>query len=309
MVGPDRVGQVTVKELNQRLQGEKGALLLDTLPAEHFLGVHLPGALNTCVFEVGFVDRVRELVPDRETEIILYGSSGSTLDAQTAADKLIREGYTDVKILFGGLSAWRKAGFALEGERAAEADKPQSKLLLTDGRRRVIPTLSTVGWRGRNPSTTHFGTVGILGGEITVHGGELSGFLEVDMQSIVNENLAGTDLRAVLEEHLKSDDFFYSKRFGTASLRIVSGKVVKTPYLTVPNVDIKAMLELRGVAGELNFQATVSVEEAGALLIEAHFDIDRTRWNLIYGSSRYFDHLGMHQVFDLISIELRVRAE
>jgi len=32
--------------------------------------------------------------------------------------------------------------------------------------------------------------------------------------------------------------------------------------------------------------------------IEAHFDIDRTKWDIIYGSSRFFEHLGMHLVFD-----------
>ena len=39
---------------------------------------------------------------------------------------------------------------------------------------------------------------------------------------------------------------------------------------------------------------------------EAHFDIDRTRWKVIYGSSRFFKHLGMHLVFDLISIQCRI---
>jgi hypothetical protein len=39
-----------------------------------------------------------------------------------------------------------------------------------------------------------------------------------------------------------------------------------------------------------------------ARLPGAHFDFDRTRWNVIYGSSRFFEHLGMHLVFDLISI-------
>ena len=40
--------------------------------------------------------------------------------------------------------------------------------------------------------------------------------------------------------------------------------------------------------------------------MEAHFDLDRTQWNVIYGSSRFFEHLGMHMVFDQISIELRL---
>jgi hypothetical protein len=46
--------------------------------------------------------------------------------------------------------------------------------------------------------------------------------------------------------------------------------------------------------------------EDGSVSIEAHFDLDQTRWNVLYGSSRLFEHLGMHLVYDLISIELRI---
>ena len=48
--------------------------------------------------------------------------------------------------------------------------------------------------------------------------------------------------------------------------------------------------------------------ENDSLIMEAHFDIDRTKWNVIYGSIRFFEHLGMHKVFDLISLQLRVIA-
>ena len=42
--------------------------------------------------------------------------------------------------------------------------------------------------------------------------------------------------------------------------------------------------------------------------MESHFDIDRTRWGITYGSPRFFERLGMHLVFDLISIQLRIVA-
>jgi hypothetical protein len=34
--------------------------------------------------------------------------------------------------------------------------------------------------------------------------------------------------------------------------------------------------------------------------------MDRTRWNVIYGSTRFFEYLGMHKVFDLISFQIRI---
>ena len=42
------------------------------------------------------------------------------------------------------------------------------------------------------------------------------------------------------------------------------------------------------------------------LVAEAQFDIDRTRWNIIYGSNRFFSHLGMHLVYDLISLQMKI---
>ena len=48
--------------------------------------------------------------------------------------------------------------------------------------------------------------------------------------------------------------------------------------------------------------------EDNGLVAEAHFDIDRTRWKVIYGSTRFFEHLGMHLVFDLISFQVKIVA-
>jgi hypothetical protein len=62
------------------------------------------------------------------------------------------------------------------------------------------------------------------------------------------------------------------------------------------------------VKAEQEFMATVTRTEDSGLAIEAHFDMDRTKWNIIYGSTRFFEHLGMHLVFDLISIQVRISA-
>ena len=67
-------------------------------------------------------------------------------------------------------------------------------------------------------------------------------------------------------------------------------------------------MNLRGVSADLEFDATVALIEDGSLIMEAHFDIDRTRWKVIYGSTRFFEHLGMHKVFDLISFQTRMVA-
>ena len=81
------------------------------------------------------------------------------------------------------------------------------------------------------------------------------------------------------------------------------------PYLSSPNYEVDGTLDLRGVKADLSFPATITNTDDNGLVAEAHFDIDRTRWNIIYGSTRFFENLGMHLVFDLISFQMRIVAK
>ena len=46
----------------------------------------------------------------------------------------------------------------------------------------------------------------------------------------------------------------------------------------------------------------------GLLAADAHFDIDRTRWNVLYGSGKFYEKLGKHLVSDDISLALKLIA-
>ena len=136
----------------------------------------------------------------------------------------------------------------------------------------------------------------------------ITGAFEIDMNSITNINLEGDESQPVLIAHLKSDDFFLSTLFPKATFKILNAKPVMEPYLSAPNYVINGVLEMRGIHAEQDFMATITKTAEDGLAAEAHFDIDRTRWDIIYGSTRFFEHLGMHLVFDLISIEVRILA-
>ena len=49
-------------------------------------------------------------------------------------------------------------------------------------------------------------------------------------------------------------------------------------------------------------------QEDGTLKAQAVFNLDRTLWNVHYGSGKLFERLGMHLVNDLISIEMFIVA-
>jgi polyisoprenoid-binding protein YceI/rhodanese-related sulfurtransferase len=294
------------QELQEWISGGRDMILIDTLPGEQFSKRHLPGANNACLFEVTFPDQVKEIVPGKERQIVLYGSSDKSMDAITAAEKLARLGYKKIHALRGGISAWHAAGYPLEGEDAKAVEIPEDQLQIEDGIYRVSRNESYIEWTGRNPNKKHYGTVKLSSGEITVKEGIIGGAFEIDMRSIKNIDLEGDELEPVLISHLKSDDFFFVKLFPKAFFRIKTATPVKETSLSSPNFKVKGNLELRGIKKGITFPATVNPLPDGGATVEAHFDIDRTRWGAIYGSSRFFEHLGMHLVFDLISIQIRL---
>jgi rhodanese-related sulfurtransferase len=292
-------------ELMDWIKNKESFILIDTLTGTHFEKVHLPGALNACVFEVTFLEQVKAIENSKKAQIVLYGSSNRSRDALTAAEKLQNEGYENISVLNGGIEAWRARKLGVQGVQTDMSDT-ETVLRLDDGRYSVDTDQSVIEWCGRNPNNKHFGTVGIKRGEIEVSDAILTGRFDIDMESIENINLRGDELHPVLTSHLKSDDFFFVKLFPTAILTITEGAPVGTPYLSLPNYELKATLQLRGVEADLAFQATMSKTENGDIAAEAHFDIDRTRWKALYGSARFFENLGMHLVFDHISFQVKI---
>lgn len=297
---------VSPLKLKSWLDQGQAVLLIDTLPNDHYQKVHLPGARNACVFEVSFLDQVAGLAPDPHQRIVVYGASAKTLDAATAAAKLVRAGYTNVAALEGGIAQWRSAGFSLEGRAGELPDEPPALPLLENRTYTADTARSLIEWAGRNPNTKHHGTVALASGTITVKEQVISGTFEIDMSTIRNINLEGDELQPVLIDHLLSDDFFFVKRYPKARFIIQSALPADEAQLSAPNYKLKGVLELRGVRAELAFAATVNVLADQTLSAEAHFDIDRTRWKVIYGSSRFFEHLGMHLVYDLISLQVHI---
>lgn len=300
---------VSPETLRQWEKEGKKFVLLDVLTPEHHAEVHIPGARNACVFQVTFLDQMHALFPGKDQVIVVYGSSERSRDAVTAAEKLCRAGYANVVVLEAGIAAWRESGYPLDGEQAGRPADREKGLKIEDGTYRVNTSTSLIEWRGRNPNTTHHGTLQLFEGAITVRDGVIGGSFEIDMTSIRNINLEGDALQPVLVSHLQSDDFFFVKMFPRARFRITRVAPVKKPNWSTPNFRVRGSLELRGIKKEIEFQATVNPLPEGAASVEAHFDIDRTRWGVIYGSSRFFEHLGMHLVFDLISIQLRLVLE
>ena len=304
-----RFDYVMPERLMAWMEKKKPFFLIHTLTNAHFQKCHLPGAKNACVFEVTFLDQLHSITDDKNAEIVLYGSSGRSMDAFTAAEKMQTAGYRQVMILKGGIESWRSVGYPLEGESVDISDDPETQLVLQDGKYRIDTDQSSIEWTGRNPNTKHLGTVRISDGQILIEDNIVTGMAKIDMNSIENMNLKGDELQPVLVSHLKSEDFFLVKAFPTAKFIINGGKLAEKPYLSLPNYEVDGTLDLRGVKADISFSTTIANTDDNGLVAEAHFDIDRIHWNVIYGSTRFFENLGMHLVFDLISFQVKIVAK
>ncbi len=280
---------------------EETYTLIHVLPEEHYQNLHIKGAINICVYEVSFLEKVKKLNLDAEAKIVLYGESENELDAKVAAIKLDHLGFEDVYVLEGGLQTCIGV-MALEGD-GAEIDTDQ--LLSLDDGRYILAEQNMLEWTGANVNGKHFGEVALKSGTIDVKDSQLSGEFIIDMRSIKTLDLSIEQGAEHLDAHLRSGDFFLSKLFPEATYSFNNLMPVQTPYQTDINYVFDGELTIRGITKQQGINALISKLEE-EIILSARVEIDRTKWDIIYGSSKFFKFLGMHKIFDNVLIEMRL---
>ena len=290
-------------ELMQRIH--EGAVVVDVMTPEEYATCHVTGAKNACIYEMAFLDHIAEQIPDRNTELIVYDATDTTRSAGLARERLQKAGYTNVSVLAGGLAAWRNAGLPVEAVELAVV----TELELRDGTYRLDKEKCTLEWIGRNLNKRHYGRIAIQTGELAIAEGRLTaGNIVLDMTTISNLDLQDAVWRDMLIRHLKSDDFFAVESFPTASFTLTGWETQEVDSLKALKGIITGDLAIKDVTRPISIQTTIAPQQDGSILAHATFDIDRTLWNVCYGSCRMFERLGMHFVDDLISLELFVVA-
>jgi polyisoprenoid-binding protein YceI len=274
-----------------------GAVLIDLLSDSSFAIEHIVGAKNFCVYELAFLNKILTAYPDKAIVFCVYGWNDTTEEVGRAHKILTEAGYANLFVLEGGLETWIASGKKTEGS---------GQIPILDGEYTLNPSTSIVEWTGRKVGKKHVGSILITEGIFNFKNDILvSGTIVFDMYSIVDKDL--TEYRDVLEGHLKSDDFFSIATFSETTLKISTAQ--KLPAVeSKPNYNIKAMVTIRDISEEIECNAFVH-ERGGNMVLNTHFDIDRTRWGVKYGSAKYFSRLGTHAVDDAISFDLILFGE
>jgi polyisoprenoid-binding protein YceI len=164
-----------------------------------------------------------------------------------------------------------------------------------DGEKKEIKTdKSTVTWKGYKVTGSHYGTVDIESGFLTFTDGKLTGGeFVVDMTTIVSDDLTG-EYKGKLEGHLKSDDFFGIEKHPTA--KMVFTKVTSTGK---NSYQVTGDLTIKDKTAPVTFDFSVYGNKANA-----NVKIDRTTYDIRYGSPSFFDDLkdkAIYDEFDLVT--------
>jgi len=164
----------------------------------------------------------------------------------------------------------------------------------------VDVTKSSITWVGKKVTGSHNGTIAIKSGTLNVDGKNVTGgSFVIDMTAIKDAD--GSDK---LEGHLKADDFFGSAKYPTSTFVItkVTGKA--------PNLTVAGNLTIKGITKPLSFPATTTVNADGTVsALAGKIIVDRTKYDIRYGSKSFFDSIGDKAIDDNFEIGVKLVAK
>jgi polyisoprenoid-binding protein YceI len=158
---------------------------------------------------------------------------------------------------------------------------------------------SNIIWKGYKVLGEHAGTVKFVSGnlEFDASNNLTGGMFSVDMNSINCSDLQPGEGKENLEGHLKSDDFFGASKYPTSTLKFkkVVSKGKPGEYKIVADLTIKKTTK------EIKFDVSIKGNKA-----TANLKIDRSDYDIQYGSGSFFDSLGDKTIYDEFDMNVNV---
>jgi polyisoprenoid-binding protein YceI len=190
-----------------------------------------------------------------------------------------------------GIVVTASTAFATNAEKTSsyEIDTKESKVFWT---------------AGKITGTEHTGHISIASGTVEVKGKSISSaILNIDLNSVVCTDIENKDYNKKLVGHLKSDDFFSAEKHPMANFEITSVKKANGSEYTVVG-----KLSIKGITNEISFPAKINTS-GGKVTAYGTAKIDRTKWNIKYGSASFFKGLGDKTINDEFEIKFELSAK
>jgi polyisoprenoid-binding protein YceI len=153
---------------------------------------------------------------------------------------------------------------------------------------------TTLNWLGEKVTGEHTGTIMLKSGWLTMENNMITGGeFEIDMSTIKD-----ADNNARLEGHLKSDDFFGVEKYPVSKLTLKSSDSFEKGSAVV-----RGELTIKTSTNPVEFKASMQKKEDGTWFY-ANIIVDRTKYNVRYGSGSFFDNLGDKTIYDQFKLKV-----
>ncbi|HKJ78861.1 MAG TPA: YceI family protein [Prolixibacteraceae bacterium] len=165
---------------------------------------------------------------------------------------------------------------------------------------------SKVNWVAKKVTGQHNGNISLNPGEIIVEGNDVvHADINIDMKSIVVEDLTDPEWNKKLVDHLKSDDFFSAADYPKANFKTTAFNQKENSDGI--NYSVTGDLTIKGITKEISFPVKVEIM-GNQLTANGSATLDRTRWDVKYGSGAFFKGLGDRMIYDDFEIEFDLVA-
>lgn len=164
---------------------------------------------------------------------------------------------------------------------------------------------SSVQWVGKKVTGAHNGSIDIKTGELHFDDEKIvGGSFAIDMTSITVEDIEKEAMNAKLVGHLKSDDFFNTEKFKSATMTIKTIEETSRENGTekaklIVKYDVVGTFVIKGISQDISFPVTVSYFGAAGLRADANITIDRTLFDIHYGADKSLGDRMIYKNFDL----------
>ena len=155
---------------------------------------------------------------------------------------------------------------------------------------------SLVEWLGEKiVGASHPGSFNLQSGSLTLKDNKITdGSFVIDINTLKSYQGIGS-----LEKHLLSADFFDAGQFPTASFDIQSAN-----YSDDSNFTLTGQLTMKGNTHTETFSAT---QDLSNKTITAKLNLDRTKYEIIFGSGKFFKELADAAIKDIIPLEITIK--
>jgi polyisoprenoid-binding protein YceI len=155
---------------------------------------------------------------------------------------------------------------------------------------------TTLLWLGEKVTGQHTGTIMLKDGWLTMEENKIvSGEFNIDMTTIKD-----AENNERLEGHLKSDDFFGVEKFPVSKLVLTGSDSFEKGSALV-----KGNLTIKGVTNPVEFRTVIQKKEDGTWFY-ANIVVDRTKYNIRYGSGSFIDNLGDKAIYDEFKLKVNL---